>query len=163
VARIARVDFLLVSTEKEALLLEESLIKKHRPRYNIVLRDDKRSLLFRLDKAAAFPRLTMTRHVVRDGSAYFGPYASASAARATQKLVGAYSACANAPTRCSRTACGPACISSWTSAWPPACFPWTGTNTWPSCGRWSSFSLAGRSPLCATCAAAWQGGGRHAV
>lgn len=88
VARIARVDFLLVSTEKEALLLEESLIKKHRPRYNIVLRDDKRSLLFRLDKAAAFPRLTMTRHVVRDGSAYFGPYASASAARATQKLVG---------------------------------------------------------------------------
>lgn len=88
VARIARVDVLLVSTEKEALLLEESLIKKHRPRYNIVLRDDKRSLLFRLDKASDYPRLTMTRHVVRDGSAYFGPYASASAARATQKLVG---------------------------------------------------------------------------
>lgn len=88
VARIDRVDILLVSTEKEALLLEESLIKQHRPRYNIVLRDDKRSLLFRLDKAADYPRLTMTRHVARDGSAYFGPYASASAARATQKLVG---------------------------------------------------------------------------
>lgn len=88
VAKICHIDFLLVSTEKEALLLEESLIKQHRPRYNIVLRDDKRSLLFRLDKAADFPRLTMTRNVVRDGSAYFGPFASASAARATQKLVG---------------------------------------------------------------------------
>lgn len=88
VGKIAHIDFLLVSTEKEALLLEESLIKQHRPRYNIVLRDDKRSLLFRLDKASDFPRLTMTRNVVRDGSVYFGPFASASAARATQKLVG---------------------------------------------------------------------------
>jgi len=88
VAKIASIDLLLVSTEKEALLLEESLIKQHRPRYNIVLRDDKRSLLFRLDKASAFPRLTMTRTVLRDGSAYFGPFASATAARATQKLVG---------------------------------------------------------------------------
>ncbi|MBA4356162.1 MAG: excinuclease ABC subunit C, partial [Desulfovibrio sp.] len=51
-AKVGQVDVLLVSTEKEALLLEESLIKKHRPRYNIVLRDDKRSLLFRLDKRA---------------------------------------------------------------------------------------------------------------
>ncbi|MBU1229733.1 MAG: excinuclease ABC subunit UvrC [Proteobacteria bacterium] len=82
------IDMLLVSTEKEALLLEESLIKKHRPRYNIVLRDDKRSLLFRLDRRSSFPRLTMTRQVVRDGSAYFGPFSSASAARATLKLVG---------------------------------------------------------------------------
>ncbi|MDP2848873.1 MAG: excinuclease ABC subunit UvrC [Humidesulfovibrio sp.] len=88
VAKISHIDFLLVSTEKEALLLEESLIKQHRPRYNIVLRDDKRSLLFRLDKASDFPRLTMTRNVVRDGSAYFGPFASATAARATQKLAG---------------------------------------------------------------------------
>jgi excinuclease ABC subunit C len=89
VARIDHIDFLLVGTEKEALLLEESLIKQHRPRYNIVLRDDKRSLLFRLDKSSDYPRLTMTRNVVRDGSVYFGPFASASAARATQKLVGA--------------------------------------------------------------------------
>jgi excinuclease ABC subunit C len=88
VAKIASIDILLVSTEKEALLLEESLIKQHRPRYNIVLRDDKRSLLFRLDKASDFPRLTMTRNVLRDGSVYFGPFASATAARATQKLVG---------------------------------------------------------------------------
>lgn len=88
VARIKSIDILLVTTEKEALLLEESLIKQHRPRYNVVLRDDKRSLLFRLDKASDFPRLTLTRQVRRDGSAYFGPYASAYAARATMKLVG---------------------------------------------------------------------------
>lgn len=86
--KVGHIDVLLVSTEKEALLLEESLIKKHRPRYNIVLRDDKRSLLFRLDKRSDYPRLTMTRQVVRDGSAYFGPFSSASAARATLKLVG---------------------------------------------------------------------------
>lgn len=86
--KVRHIDVLLVSTEKEALLLEESLIKKHRPRYNIVLRDDKRSLLFRLDKRSDFPRLTMTRQVLRDGSAYFGPFSSASAARATLKLVG---------------------------------------------------------------------------
>jgi len=88
VAKIDHIDVLLVSTEKEALLLEESLIKQHRPRYNIVLRDDKRYMLFRLDKSSDFPRLTLTRTVLRDGSAYFGPFASASAARATQKLVG---------------------------------------------------------------------------
>ncbi len=87
VARIRRIDVLLVGTEKEALLLEESLIKKHRPRYNIVLRDDKRSLLFRLDKRSEFPRLTLTRRVVRDGSVYFGPFTSAQAARQTQKLL----------------------------------------------------------------------------
>lgn len=87
-AKVHLLDVLLVSTEKEALLLEESLIKKHRPRYNIVLRDDKRSLLFRLDKRSDYPRLTMTRQVLRDGSAYFGPFSSASAARATLKLVG---------------------------------------------------------------------------
>jgi len=85
--KVARIDVLLVGTEKEALLLEESLIKKHRPRYNIVLRDDKRSLLFRLDKGSEFPRLTLTRRVVRDGSVYFGPFTSAQAARQTQKLL----------------------------------------------------------------------------
>ncbi len=86
-ARIARIDTLLVSSEKEALLLEASLIKKHRPRYNIVLKDDKSYVLFRLNKKSDFPRLTMTRKVVRDGSAYFGPFTSAASARITWKLI----------------------------------------------------------------------------
>lgn len=85
VARVAGVDVLVTATEKEALLLEASLIKKHRPRYNIVLRDDKSHILFKLDKAHEFPRIAFTRRVVRDGSVYFGPFTSAQAARKTWK------------------------------------------------------------------------------
>lgn len=87
VGKIASVDVLCTGTEKEALLLEESLIKKHKPRYNIVLRDDKRYLLFKLNKRSEFPRLTVTRKVVRDGSHYFGPFVSADAARVTYRLI----------------------------------------------------------------------------
>jgi excinuclease ABC subunit C len=88
VARIRRVDVLLTATEKEALLLEASLIKKHRPRYNVVLRDDKQYLLFKLDGRSEFPRLMVTRNVVRDGSTYFGPFTSGTDARQTWKLLG---------------------------------------------------------------------------
>ncbi len=88
VERIASIDILLTSNEKEALLLEASLIKKHKPRYNVVLRDDKQYVLFRLDKKSEYPRLTVTRKVVRDGSVYFGPFTSGTAAKATWKLLG---------------------------------------------------------------------------
>ncbi|MFZ5810629.1 MAG: excinuclease ABC subunit UvrC [Thermodesulfobacteriota bacterium] len=88
VTRVAAVDVLLTATEKEALLLESSLIKKHRPRYNVVLKDDKQYILFKLDKNAAYPRLTFTRRVERDGAAYFGPFTSAAAARRTWKEIG---------------------------------------------------------------------------
>lgn len=88
ISRVRRVDILLTSTEKEALLLESGLIKKHRPRYNVVLKDDKQYVLFRLDKQSEYPRLSITRKAVRDGSVYFGPFTSASAARATWKLLG---------------------------------------------------------------------------
>ncbi len=80
-------DTLCTATEKEALLLEASLIKKHRPRYNVVLRDDKQYVLFRLDKNSDYPRLTLTRRVQRDGSVYFGPFTSAQAARETWKAI----------------------------------------------------------------------------
>ncbi|WP_272700079.1 excinuclease ABC subunit UvrC [Desulfovibrio sp. Fe33] len=88
VSHIRHVDILLTATEKEALLLESGLIKKHRPRYNIVLKDDKQYVLFRLDRQSEFPRLAMTRKVVRDGAVYFGPFTSASAARTVWKLLG---------------------------------------------------------------------------
>ncbi|BDQ36712.1 UvrABC system protein C [Pseudodesulfovibrio nedwellii] len=88
VSHIRKVDILLTSTEKEALLLESGLIKKHRPRYNIVLKDDKQYALFKLDKQSAFPRLSITRKVVRDGSVYFGPFTSSTAARTVWKLLG---------------------------------------------------------------------------
>ncbi len=83
----ASIDYISTGTEKEALLLEASLIKKHRPRYNIVLRDDKQYVLFRLDLRQAFPRLEIVRKARRDGARYFGPFTSAQAARETWKLL----------------------------------------------------------------------------
>jgi excinuclease ABC subunit C len=83
---IREVEWLLTDTEKEALLLENSLIKTHRPRYNISLRDDKSYVSLRLTKHD-FPRLFVTRNIVRDGSEYFGPYSSAAGLRGTLKLI----------------------------------------------------------------------------
>ena len=87
VAKSAAVDTLCTTTEKEALLLESSLIKKHRPRYNICLRDDKQYVLFKLDAQTAYPRLTLTRRVLKDGALYYGPFISSQAARQTLKAV----------------------------------------------------------------------------
>jgi len=86
-AKLKNIDFLCTNTEKEALLLEASLIKKHRPRYNIVLRDDKQYILFKLDKEHAFPTLRLTRKVGRDGATYFGPFTSARSARQTLNVI----------------------------------------------------------------------------
>ena len=83
----ASIDYLSTTTEKEALLLEASLIKKHRPHYNIVLRDDKQYVLFRCDVRRNFPRLEIVRRARRDGARYFGPFTSAQAARETWKLI----------------------------------------------------------------------------
>ena len=83
----ASIDYLSTTTEKEALLLEASLIKKHRPHYNIVLRDDKQYVLFRCDIRRNFPRLEIVRRARRDGARYFGPFTSAQAARETWKLI----------------------------------------------------------------------------
>lgn len=73
VSKIADVDFILVDSEAEALLLEDTLIKKHQPRYNILLKDDKSYPYIRVTKEE-FPKIFMTRNVIRDGSRYFGPY-----------------------------------------------------------------------------------------
>ena len=81
------VEFVTTSTEKEALLLEASLIKKHRPHYNIVLRDDKQYILFRIAVKNAYPRLEVVRKVKKDGAHYFGPFTSSQAARETWKAL----------------------------------------------------------------------------
>lgn len=86
-AKAQSIDYLATTTEKEALLLEASLIKKHRPPYNIVLRDDKQYALFRMNLKNDFPRLEICRHAKRDGARYFGPFTSALAARETWKLL----------------------------------------------------------------------------
>ena len=78
---------LSTGTEKEALLLEASLIRKHRPHYNIVLRDDKQYVLFRLARNEPYPRLEIVRRTHRDKARYFGPFTSGLAARETWKAV----------------------------------------------------------------------------
>ena len=83
--RVAAIDWIVTDTEKEALILENTLIKKHRPRYNLNLRDDKTYFSLRLDPAEEFPRLTIIRKVTRDGARYFGPYSSAADAREVLK------------------------------------------------------------------------------
>lgn len=85
--RVAAIEVILTDTEKEALLLENTLIKKHRPRYNIDLRDDKTYVSLRLDRKEAFPALQVVRQVENDGALYFGPYASAAAIRQTLKEI----------------------------------------------------------------------------
>jgi len=85
--RVETIDYLCTATEKEALLLEASLIKKHRPKYNIVLRDDKEYVLFCLSRNHPFPALRLTRKVLRDGSVFFGPFTSALAARETKRVI----------------------------------------------------------------------------
>ncbi len=87
VSRVRRIDTIVTDTEKEALLLENTLIKKHRPRYNIDLRDDKTYVSLRLDPREEFPTLQIVRRVRRDGALYFGPYASSSAVRETLKEI----------------------------------------------------------------------------
>ncbi|HIJ96653.1 MAG TPA: excinuclease ABC subunit UvrC [Desulfuromonadales bacterium] len=81
VAKVADIEVMLTDTEKEALLLENTLIKQYHPRYNLDLKDDKTYFSLRLDSREEFPRFTIVRKTPRDGARYFGPYASASAAR----------------------------------------------------------------------------------
>ncbi len=68
------IEFTLVETEYDALLLENSLIKKHLPRYNVMLKDEKSPLIYICIKLERFPRVFLTRKTIRDGSTYFGPY-----------------------------------------------------------------------------------------
>ena len=75
VRRISRIEHIVVDTEIDALLLENSLIKKHQPRYNILLKDDK-TFPWICIKNEPFPRLFYTREIVNDGSEYYGPFTS---------------------------------------------------------------------------------------
>ena len=81
------VEFIATRTETEALLLENTVIKKHKPRYNIKLKDDKAFLLLRLDRKEEWPWFRFVRRRRDDGAVYFGPFASAKAVRRTLRLL----------------------------------------------------------------------------
>ncbi len=85
--QVGDIETMVTRNEKEALLLENTLIKKHKPRHNVMLRDDKNYLVLRLDPTARFPRLEVIRRMKDDGARYFGPYHSATSCRQTLRLV----------------------------------------------------------------------------
>lgn len=85
--RVSKVDTIITNTEKEALILEASLIKKHKPKYNIILRDDKNYPLIKVTVQEEWPRVFMTRRRKKDGARYFGPYSSSSAMWSTLRLI----------------------------------------------------------------------------
>lgn len=87
VAKIAEIETIVTSSEVEALILECNLIKKYRPRYNIMLKDDKTYPYLKVTMQEDFPRLVVTRIQARDGAKYYGPYADAGAMHATVKLL----------------------------------------------------------------------------
>jgi len=87
VRRIMDFETLTTANEKEALILENNLIKQYKPRYNIRLKDDKSYLSIKVTTGHAWPRIFATRKIVKDGSRYFGPFSSAVAARETIDII----------------------------------------------------------------------------
>jgi excinuclease ABC subunit C len=86
VRKITTIEHIVVNSEKDALLLENNLIKKYQPRYNIMLKDDK-TYPWICIKKERFPRIFMTRRVIKDGSEYFGPYTSVRTVKALLDLI----------------------------------------------------------------------------
>lgn len=87
VAKIADIELLVTDSEIEALILEANLVKEHKPRYNVNLKDDKRFPYLKLTMAEPFPRLLVTRRVLADGAKYFGPYTNVTGMRRTLKFL----------------------------------------------------------------------------
>jgi len=87
VAQIRDLEVIVTGNELEALILESNLVKRHRPRYNIILRDDKHYPFLKLTTNEEYPRLVVARRVQKDGAAYFGPFYPATAMRETLRLV----------------------------------------------------------------------------
>jgi excinuclease ABC subunit C len=90
VCKVEDVECLVTDTEKEALILENNLIKKFKPRYNVNLKDDKTYFNLRLDVQNPFPKLTLVRRVRKDGSRYFGPFSSSRAVKDTINFIERY-------------------------------------------------------------------------
>ena len=84
----AEIDYIITGTETEALILEGNLIKKHRPRYNVDLKDDANYPFFRLNINTPYPRVSVVRRIKNDGALYFGPYPSVTQARSTLRVIG---------------------------------------------------------------------------
>lgn len=87
VGQVADIETIVTRSELEALILESNLIKQHRPRFNVVLRDDKQYPYLRLPIKEDFPRLSIVRRVQKDGALYYGPFVPTGAMRETLKVI----------------------------------------------------------------------------
>ncbi len=87
VARVGDIELFVTNSDQEALILELTLIKRHRPRYNVRLKDDKTFPYLKIDPGEDWPRVHVTRRLEQDGAHYFGPFASAKSLRQTLKII----------------------------------------------------------------------------
>ncbi len=87
ISKIADLDYILTKTEEQALVLEANLIKKHKPKYNIQLKDDKSKPFIKVTIKEPFPQVFVTRDLKKDGSKYFGPYTDTKAMRKTLRML----------------------------------------------------------------------------
>ena len=149
---IADVEVIVTGTPTEALILECNLIKKHRPRYNVMLKDDKSYPYIRLTRKK-HPRLEVTRKK-KDGSRYFGPYPTPGRHSRRRSSSTSCIPCASAkPCRN-----GPASITIWANAWLPASLTWIRASRGDRPGGRPLFER--RLPGCGGGLAKENGGGR---
>ena len=87
IRNISDFDTIITNSEKEALILESNLIKQYKPRYNVILKDDKRYPSLRLDINNPYPNLTVVRKIAKNGALYFGPFSSSAAVQKTLKII----------------------------------------------------------------------------
>ena len=87
IRNISDFDTIITDNEKEALILESNLIKRYKPRYNVILKDDKRYPSLRLDIKNPYPNLMVVRKIAKDGALYFGPFSSSAAVQKTLKII----------------------------------------------------------------------------
>ena len=123
VRRVADIETLVTSSDKEALILENNLIKQYKPRYNIRLKDDKSYLSIKVTTQHAWPRIFTTRKIVKDGNRYFGPFSSAVAAEKPSTSLKSIFSCAIARNTTSKTGAGPVSNIKSSVAWGPASCP----------------------------------------
>jgi excinuclease ABC subunit C len=87
VKQIADFDYIVTHTEKQAFLLESNLIKKHKPKYNVMLKDDKQYPFIKITWKEPFPRIFITRQLEQDGNRYYGPYTDVKTLRKTMRML----------------------------------------------------------------------------
>ena len=87
ISQIHEFEYIVTDTEIEALILECNLIKKHKPKFNIMLKDDKNYPFIKITMKEEFPRVVITRKIEKDGAKYFGPFTSAVAVKETVDII----------------------------------------------------------------------------